>query len=327
VAIATPHHSHAWIAVAAANAGKDIFLEKPLTHTVTEGRAVVEAVRRNKRILQVGTHRRAGAQNRLGCELIRNQRIGQLKTVRVQGRPGLTLEAAPKETAEPVPEGFAWDLWVGPAPFVDYAAAGVHTKRRWNQYSDYSTGEITMTDCHIIDCALWACSPFLKGPVEIEGGMDPEPNISYRVTFHYANGITFICEGVKDGQPASPGVRFEGTEGWVHIDTLRYSMKANPESLKTTVIGPNEVHLPELKHTPPEWRPICEDFIQAVKARRDPICPVEGGHQMTTISNLTWLVATRLKRKLKWDDQKEEFVGDEAANKLLHYAYRKPFSL
>jgi predicted dehydrogenase len=323
VVISTPHHSHAWITVAAARAGKDIYCEKPLTHTNRESRVVVDTVRRYGRILEVGTHRRAGVAQRFGCELVRNQRIGALRKILVLGRPGLTTVPAPVTPALPVPDGFDWDLWLGPAPWTDFC--GVHERRRWNRYWDYSTGEITMTDCHIVDVALWGAKPFLKGPIEIDGAMDPEPTVEYRVTFRYASGVTMVCEG-RSEEPQSKGVKFEGSEGSVFIDALRYHFWTEPANLQHTVIGPDEVHLPDVKRLPNEWRGVSEDFLHAVRTREEPICPVEGGHDMTVISNLIW-IAAHLRRKLTWDDREERFVGDDDANRLLHYSYRSPCTL
>ena len=323
VVIGTPHHAHAFIAVAAAKAGKDIYCEKPLTHTIHESRVVTDTVRRYGRVLQVGTHRRAGMPQRRGVELVRNQRMGKLHTIRVYTRPGLTREAAPVAPTLPVPQGFAWDLWLGPAPWLDFC--GVHQKRTWNLYSDYSTGEITMTDCHILDAIPWAAGQFLQGPIEIEGSHDPEPNVAYRVTFKYANGVNMIVEARAE-QPLSKGVRFEGTEGWVHIDVLNYRMYTDPPTLSTSAIGADGFRLAEMKHYQNEWGACCLDFAQSVKTRAEPLCPVEGGHKMTVLSDLVW-IAPRLGRKLKWDDAAERFIGDDDANRLLHYAYRSPWTL
>ena len=309
--------------MAAARAGKDIYCEKPLTRTPHEGRVVVDTVRRYGRILEVGTHRRAGVAQRFSAELVRNQRIGRLHTMRVDGRRGATTEPAPVAPAQPVPKGFDWDLWLGPAPWADFC--GVHERRRWNSYSDYSTGEITLTDCHIFDGALWAARPFLEGPIEIEGEANPNPGLQYRVTFRYASGVTMICVGGKE-HPLSRGTTFEGTEGWVHNDLLRYSFRTHPKSLQHTVIGPDEVHLKSVRRLHNEWRGLSEDFIHCVKTREEPLCPVEDGHEMSIISQLIW-IAFRLRRKLKWDDKKERFIDDDDANRLLHYAYREPWTL
>ena len=324
VAISTPHHSHAWITVAAAEAGKDIYCEKPLTRWPHENKVVVDAVRRYGRILEVGTHRRAGVAQRFSAELVRNERIGKLHTMRVYGRPGTTTEPCPVWEPRPVPKGFNWDMWVGPAPWIDFC--GVHERRLWNRYSDYSVGEITMTDCHIIDGALWAAEPFLKGPIDIEGQWKPEPHIEYRVTFKYASGVTMICEARSDMQPLSAGTRFEGTDGWVHNDLLRYTFRTHPASLQHATIGPDEVHLPSVRRLHNEWRGVSEDFLYAVRTREEPLCPVEGGARMSIISQLIW-IACKLRRKLKWDWDNDRFIDDDDANKFVFRAYREPWRL
>jgi predicted dehydrogenase len=324
VTIGTPHHTHAVIALAAARAGKHIYCEKPLTHTIRESRAVLDAVKRAGIVLQVGTHRRAHAVNRLAAELVRNQKIGKLHTIRMLTRPGLTREPRPTGGAIPVPDGYAWDLWLGPAPLVDFC--GVHEKRGWNKFSDYSTGEITMTDCHLLDLALWAAEPFLKGPIEIEAAENLSADVAYKETFKYASGVTMTCEGTTQ-QPLSPGIKFEGSEGSVFVDIFRFKIvETQPATLATATFGEKDVRLPEVKWGANEWWACCEDFVRAVRTKTAPLCPVEGGHRMTVLSDLVWLTPL-LKRRVTWDDAKEEFTGDADANKLLHYEYRKPWTL
>lgn len=325
VAIGTVHHMHAIPAIAAAKAGKHIYCEKPLTHTIKESRAVLDAVKKAGVILQVGTHRRAHPTNRLGAELLRNRKLGKIKTIHVGTRPGLTRDARPAapDPAVPMPEDFAWDLWLGPAPFVPFC--DVWQKRKWNQFSDYSTGEITLTDCHIFDWLLWAVGHELKGPIEIEGKNDPQPDVAYRVSFQYANGIPVVVEGTTR-QPLSPGVTVEGEAGSLLMDIFRYKLVTTPATLQTAEFGPTDARLPAVKWGANEWWACCEDFIAAVKTRAEPLCPVEGGHAMTVLSDLVW-IAPRLGRKLKWDDASEQFVGDDEANGLLHYEYRKPWTL
>jgi predicted dehydrogenase len=324
VAISTPHHSHAWLTVAAIKAGKDVYCEKPLTRTIHESRVVLDAVRRYGRILEVGTHRRAGVAQRLTGELVRNRRIGDLKRIHIQNRPGTGTTYSPAMPAQPVPEGLDWDLWLGPAPWTDFCP--VPWRRLWNRYLDYSIGEITLTDCHIIDGALWSAEPFLKGPVKIEGQWKPEPHCEYRVSFDYASGVTVLCEARDDWHPASPGARFEGTKGVVHNDLLRYTMRTEPVSLRNTTIRPDEVHLKSVRRLHNEWMGVSEDFLHCVRTREEPLCPVEGGHAMTVMSQLIW-IASRLQRPLTWDDVSERFVDDDDANTMLHYAYRYPCTL
>jgi len=328
VVIATQHHTHALLTVMAAKAGKDVYVEKPLSRTIYEGRVTSETIRRHDRVLQVGTQRRAQFRARRTCELVRNQRIGKLHTIRtfVHQSP-LSYPPDPVRPAEPAPDGLLWDLFLGPAPWRPYSRAGLRS-------SDFSRGGITVYGTHTIDIAIWGAAPFLKGPVEIEGSWTPasRPGTGYRATFRYANGITLICETAP-----YTGIRFEGTEGWIFVSVYGQTWAAQPASLLHSTIGPDEIHLPYPKGTldnPPQTdflandNPLsfCSDFIQAVKLRSDPIAPVESAHQMTSLCLLVW-IAVLLRRKLVWDMEKEHFVGDDDANQYLHYVYREPWTL
>ncbi|MBM4041203.1 MAG: Gfo/Idh/MocA family oxidoreductase [Planctomycetes bacterium] len=313
VCIATPDHNHAWLAAAALRAGKDVYLEKPLTHTIREGRLLVEEVRRHARVFQVGTQRRAHPRHRLSCELVRNGYIGTLHTIRARLHPGLSFTPAPDFPPDPVPEGYDWDGWLGPAPFVPFSRRMGY----WTGWSNYSHGQVTHMDSHNLDIAVWGAEPFLKGPVEVEPRRDPHEDLDYCVTFTFASGLRLLCEAPK--QLRETGIRFEGTEGWVHVNVYWFTHQAQPASLLDLTLRPGEVHLHAAADN---WG----DFIQAVQTRGDTLCPVGTGHKMTTLCHLIW-IAEYLGRRLRWDTEAERFLGDDEANRLLHYAYREPYHL
>ncbi len=258
VTIATPDHWHAGIAVAAAKAGKDIYCEKPLCLTVADGRAMVEAVKRYGRIFQCGSQRRSSAKCRFSCELVRNGRIGKLQTVRV-GLPGgywVRKGIHDTEEAEPVPQGFSYDLWLGPAPEAPYTYNRCHWNFRWNL--DYSGGNVTDWGAHMIDMAHWGMGTEQTGPVEIEGkGTFPPRSklwnaaTSFEFTCKYANGVTLI---VKSG---GTGCKFEGTDGWVDLEGA-----TSPAALVHENITSGEVHLYESNDHH-------GNFIECVKSRAD----------------------------------------------------------
>jgi predicted dehydrogenase len=319
VHIATPDHWHVILAIEACRHGKDAYCQKPLSLTIREGQAAVEAVRRYGRVLQVGSQQRSDAQFRFACELVRNGRIGRVRTVRVglPTDPGTTVQPV-----MPVPEGLDYDFWLGPAPWAPYTVERVHPQKGygrpgWLRISDYSGGMMTGWGSHHIDIAQWGLGTERTGPIEIEGrGEFPSNGLwdvhgKFRVECRYADGIRMI---IDDGPN---GVRFEGTEGWVFV--TRGSMDAEPKSLLKETLGPGEVHLVKsVNHQ--------ENFIACVRSRQDPVANVEAGHRSATICHLG-NIAMLLERKLRWDPVKELFVGDEEANRLLDRPKREPWQI
>lgn len=315
VSIATPDHWHAIPTVAAAKAGKDIYCEKPMAHIVAEGQAMVNAVRRYNRILQTGSQERSG-HARYACELVLNGRIGKLHTVRTF-LPTDNHQCGTQPTM-PVPEGFDYDTWLGPAPWAPYTEKRCHSNFRWNL--DYSDGELTDRGAHVNDIALWGAGPFLKGPVEIEGhGEFPRDGLwntatSYHIRHRYANSIEWILTS-----EAPRGIKFEGTEGWIFVHIHGAKLEAEPKSVITSVIGPDEIHLHEsLDHH--------LDFLQAVRTRQDPVAPVEAGHKTATFCHIG-NIALLLGRKVVWDPEAEQFINDEQANRMLSRPMRSPWHL
>ena len=313
VVVAVPDHWHALIATAACHAGNDIYSEKPLALTIDQGKALVRTVRQTGRVFQTGTQRRSWAQVRNICELIRNGRIGRLKTVRCSvGANNRFCEATWQP--EPVPEGFDYEMWLGPAPWEPYHPFRCHYAFRF--ILDYSGGQITNNGAHWLDLAQWAIGADGSGPVEVEGQAEWPTTGLYNtatridVTATYAGGEQVRCT------TTGPNCRFEGTEGWIDVDG-----KADPPSLLKAGIGAGEVHLYDtdgLSHM--------DNFLRCVRTRQEPAAPVEIGHRSATVAHLC-NIAMILGRKVKWDPATEHFVGDPEAERMLGRAMRAPWHL
>ena len=321
VQVATPDHWHVLAAVAAAEAGKDVYCEKPLSNTIAEGRALVETVERHGTVFQHGTQLRSLRNVRFACELVRNGRIGELKTVTIGSPPG---QATGPHPPEPVPEWLDYDRWLGPAPEEPYTQWRVKTPEQgqccWYFISDYSlSGWVAGFGVHDIDIAHWGMDAELTGPVEIEGeGVFPDGGLfdtvlTYRLEFQYANGDKIVMTST-DQNPH--GVRFQGTEGWVFT---RGGIEAEPPSLLREEIGPSEIHLYEsMSHE--------QNFLDCVKTRARTLTPVEVAHRSTSTCLLGG-IALKLRRKLHWDPEKERFLDDPEADRFLAYAMRAPWRL
>jgi predicted dehydrogenase len=322
VAIATPDHWHTLPAIAAAKAGKDIFLQKPLTLTIQEGRMLSDTVRRYGRIFQVGSQQRSDSRFRLACELVRNGRIGKLHTVKVGfgTDPPTTLQPP-----MPVPEWLDYDMWLGPAPWATYTEERVHPEKGydrpgWLCISDYGSGMITGWGSHHNDIAQWGMGAEYTGPVEIEGQAEyPKDGLwdvhgAFRIEYTYANGIKLLC---ADTRKNKPGVLFEGADGWVYVD--RGLIDAQPKSLLTSTIKPDEIHLYESNNHK-------ANFLECIKSRAETIAPVEVGHRSCTVC-LLGEIAMRLGRKLKWDPEHERFINDDQANRMISRPMRSPWNL
>ena len=312
VCVSTPDHWHAPIVVAAAKAGKDIYCEKPLSLTVCDGRAMADAVMRYDRVFQCGSQRRSDARCRHSCELVRNERIGKLHTVRV-GLPGghwIRNNAQKTFDPEPIPDGFDYDLWLGQAPWAPYTFNRCHWNWRWNL--DYSGGNVTDWGAHMIDMAHWGMGCDETGPVEVEGkGTFPPPGdlwnaaTAFEFTCTYTNGVKMI---VRSGGPN----RFEGTEGWVEL-----AGKTNPPSLAESVIGRDEIHLYESRSQH-------GNFLDCVRSRQRTAAPVEVAFRTITVAHLG-NIAMLSGRRIRWDPVKEEILDDAGASRLLSRAMREPW--
>jgi myo-inositol 2-dehydrogenase / D-chiro-inositol 1-dehydrogenase len=312
VQIVTPDHWHAIPAIQAAKAGKDIFLQKPLTYTVEEGRALCKAVKQYGRVLQVGSQQRSSRRFRFACELVRNGRIGKVHTVKV----GIGLD--PSTTAQPVmpvPENLDYDMWLGPAPLAPYTEKRVHPQKDygrpgWLRISDYSYGMITGWGSHHLDITQWGLGMEDSGPVAVKGHAEyPQEGLwdvhgKFHIEYTYENGVKVLLAG---NEVYKQGVRFEGSEGWVHVN--RRGISAGPESLLKSVIGANEIHLYKSTNHKANW-------FECIKSREETVAPVENGHRSCTVCNIGH-ISMKLDRGLKWNPKTERFEDDAAANRLL----------
>lgn len=335
VLISTPDHWHAQPAMEAAMAGKDIYLQKPTSLTVEEGRQLVNAVQKNNVILQVGTQQRAMPQFRIAAELVRNGRIGQLHTVKI-GLPG--DPGGPEAPAMPIPKNLNFDMWLGSTPEVPYTEIGVHPQNGygrpgWLRHENYGSGMITGWGQHHYDSAAWGMNTELVGPSSVQAIADfPKSGLwnvhgDFMVKHEYDNGITVLTSG---GYPN--GVRYEGSEGWIFVSRGNYvasnsdpiaqekskkALDASDPMVLESEIGPNETHLYKIDDQHGNW-------LDCIQSRKAPISPVEMGH-MACVVCLISHIAMKIPRKLEWDANREKFINDNEANKLLSRTQRKPY--
>jgi predicted dehydrogenase len=338
VSISTPDHWHAEPILAAALAGKDVYVQKPFAMTIVEGRALSDVLRARKRAFQIGSQQRSDApwpQFRRACELVRNGRIGALQTVEV----GLPTDPAGEEEPDmPVPSNLNYDFWLGSTPMVPYTEKRVHPQKDygrpgWLRIEAYSLGMITGWGSHHVDIAHWGMNTELTGPVEIEGRAEfPRKGLwnvhgPFRVEAKYANGVRMI---MSDKFPN--GVCFRGAEGWIFCSRGDSRVTAtdpgnpggkalaasNPKILEQP-IGPNEVHL--YKSTDHHL-----DWLKSIQSRQPAATSPEQAHRSTSACDLAW-IAMKLGRKLRWDPVKETFPDDPEANALCSRAQRAPYGI
>jgi len=322
VQVASTDQWHVLHALAAVRSGKDVYVEKPLGLSLREILTLRDACHRYGRLFQFGTQQRSMPQFRQACELVRNGRIGSLHTIKVSAPAGFP-ERTKEETyaPAPVPDGFDYEMWLGPAPWAPYTPKRVISPH-WFHISDYSLGYIAGWGIHHIDIAQWGNGTELSGPVEIEGsGVFPSNDglcdnpLNWDVRMKYANGVNMHF--TSDGGPNTHGIRFEGTKGWIHVDRGR--IIAEPASLLQEKLEPGEIHLPvSTNHQ--------RNLIDCVKTRRQPICNIDIAVRSDTVCHLGWL-ALHLGRKLRWDPAKEVFVDDPEANARMTRVMRSPWHL
>jgi predicted dehydrogenase len=332
VMIAAQDHWHALIATAAAAAGKDMYCEKPMGISVEQGQRILRAVRKHKRVFQAGTWQRSQGKFRQACALVRNGYVGKLREIQVSAPgPHYQPKYAGSPDPQPVPAGFDWQMWRGPAPAKPYNPGRVAWPD-WYLIWDYCAGFICNWGVHHLDIAHWGCPAIAQEPCEIEcrgvyrhkGFTD---NIeSWSATFTFASGLKMIF---TDENQQKVGTRFIGDQGWVHID--RAGIWAEPASLLRVVPKAGETHLYETSG-PGEDVAIIQkedgqrtafrdlnhgqDFLNCVRSRKDPISNVDATH-VASYLGLIAEIAARLETRLKWDPKKEKFVGNREANKRL----------
>jgi len=299
VVIATPDHWHAIPCILATQSGKDIYCEKPLTHNIAEGRKIVETVAKHKTIFQTGSQQRSEFSNRfrLAVELVRNGRIGKVKTVRI----GVGGPAKPCDlSTQAVPEGTDWEMWLGPTPERGYnevlCPKGIHKHfPAWRNYQEFAGGQVADMGAHHFDIAQWALDMDESGPVKII----PPENGEKGLKFVYANGVEMIHGGEAD-------CVFVGEKGTIRAS--RGKIESDPVEILKTPIGEKEWHCyPSDNHK--------KNWVECVRSRKQPICTAETGHRSASVCHLC-NIGYRLRKPLTWDPVKEQF-DDADANKLV----------
>ncbi|MBI2422241.1 MAG: Gfo/Idh/MocA family oxidoreductase [Candidatus Hydrogenedentes bacterium] len=332
VIIATPDHWHALHAIHAMEAGKDVYVEKPMTLTIREGRRMVETARKHGRICQAGSQQRSQKANRIACEWVRNGRLGKVHTVHAANYPS-PWECPLGE--EPVPEGLDWDMWCGPTevrPFHKelYLPRVRGQEAGWISYRPYSGGEVTGWGAHGLDQIQWALGMDASGPVEVEPLLDLEPPDDQvhkgprcQVRLRYADGT----EVILDDRGPGGGALFEGALGTLLIDRGRY--EASPE-VDTTPPDASGIHLYDsgAKTLNPveDTEGHIGNWLYCMRTREMPVADVEIGHRSSTACHLV-NIARWTRRKLAWNPVSEQFEGDEEANTYIDRARRAPWVL
>jgi predicted dehydrogenase len=309
VCVTTPDHWHAAIALAAMKAGKDVYVEKPMTLTIEEGKALVEAEKKYGRILQVGSQQRSSAYFRIAANLVRNGLIGEVKEIHC--KLGEFPQPPKKENIVPVPAGFNYDRWLGPTPFFEYSDTRVKASYNggWRCYWEYGSRKFGDWGAHHFDIVQWALDRDNTGPVEfIPKGHDGAPHHHFR----YADGIT-----VWRDTPGGGMVRFVGTKGTVMAS--RKGIETSPVELVRHKFGPNDIQVYESK----DHR---KNFLESIGTRKPTICPATVGHRSGTICQLAG-IAERLGRPIKWDPAAEQITGDKEAAAMQDRPRREGYEM
>ena len=326
VANGTPDHWHALCCIHACQAGKDVYVEKPMTLTIREGRKMVEAVRKYKRVLQAGSQQRSNAANRLGCELIRNGRIGKIKKVIAANYPSPWECGLP---AQPVPKGLDWDMWCGPTQPVPYHI-DIYTPRRqpgWISFRPWSGGEMTGWGAHGLDQVQWALGMDESGPIEVwtEGPKFNPPTYTKPESRGRGNGIcgkpTVFMRYPGDilmelGKGPGGGAIFIGEKGKITINRGRCT--SDPKEIAKEPIKNTDIRLYKSTNH-------MRNFADCIRSRKRPVADVEIGHRSSTVCHLGNIARWLSGRKLTWDPKKEQFIGDDEANTYLDRTRRKPW--
>ncbi|MHC4648285.1 MAG: Gfo/Idh/MocA family protein [Planctomycetota bacterium] len=313
VNIALPDHWHSVPAIMAAEAGLDIHGEKPLSHTLVEGRAMCDAIRQYGRIWQTGSWQRSKENFHRACELVVNERIGKVHRVEVGLGQGFSDYAKTKDQQSPgpPPAELDYDFWLGPAPWAPYCPARVHKNWRW--HLDYGGGRLMDWVGHHVDIAHWGLGFDYTGPVEVEGwGRYPKEGVwnaptDYECTCKYANGVELVMSSTLAG-----GTKWYGDKGWVYVSRGR--LDANPKSVLDDVIGPDETRL---YHS----RDHLQNFLDCIKSRQATITPCEVAHRSASVGHLSQ-IAMWLGRKIRFNPDTEQIIDDPTAAALLGKAMR-----
>jgi len=332
VVVATPHRWHALNSIHAAQAGKDIYCEKPQTYSIPEGRKIVEAVRKYKRVFQTGSQQRSGRSEYTGCMYVRNGALGKLTRVLASNLHSPMVPDYPKQE---IPAGLDWDMWCGPAepPEFNFVIWDNRSNPSWVSIEPFSGGEMTDWGAHGLDMAQWGLGMDESGPEEVwtegepfqsmtstpeaPGGRHRGPRAP-KVLMKYPGDV--IME--LSGGPSNSGVRFIGEKG--SIDVVRGRYKASSPELTAEPLENAKVQLYRSEDHAGNW-------LQCIKERRDPVAHAEVGHRSVTVCHLAniarWVseITGETGEKLRWDAQREQFTNSPEANRFLHRPWRKAY--
>jgi myo-inositol 2-dehydrogenase/D-chiro-inositol 1-dehydrogenase len=337
VIISTPDHWHSQPAIEAALAGKDVYLQKPTSLTLEEGRILSDIVRKKGIILQVGTQQRSSPQFRIAAELVRNGRIGKLHTVKI-GLPG--DPAGPEAATMPVPPNLNYDMWLGSTPWIPYTEIRVHPQKGygrpgWLRQEQFGAGMITGWGQHHYDSAAWGMDTELTGPISVDAvAQFPNSGVwdvhgDFMAKAEYANGITMYTSGAYTN-----GIKYIGTDGWIFVSRGSYSatasdpvsksksakaLDASDPNILTSEIGINEIHLYKSNEQHGNW-------LECIESKEEPISPVEIGHRACSVCLITY-ISMKLERKLNWNPDTERFTNDDEANAMLSRSQRLPYGV
>ncbi len=331
--IATPDHAHAITTLEMLRHGKDCYTEKPLTRTIAEGRAISDAVKRYGRVLQTGSHERSNKKSRYVADVVRNGYLGKIEKIEVTMPVTSHKPIAPQKPTEP-PAELDYDLWLGPAPYKPYFYSdetsfyykGKHYERChfWFRYQlDYATGEMSDRGAHILDLVQMILDKDTSGPVEISatGKQNDDSEfdtfMKYEFALKYDNGV--VVSGNSEGDDSNRGLKIYGENGWINVHIHGCDLTASDPKLLNIEFKPSDSTVGRvLSHH--------DNFYDAVRNRSDTVANAETGHRTASVCHIA-TIAMELGRPLKWDPVAERFIGDEDANRYLHYGYRSPWTL
>jgi myo-inositol 2-dehydrogenase/D-chiro-inositol 1-dehydrogenase len=334
VVISTPDHWHAQLVAAAVLAGKDVYVQKPFTMTVAEGKLLRDLVARTGRIVQVGSQQRSTPQFRLACELVRSGRIGQVRRVEI----GLPVDPTqPDDPRQPVPPNLQYDEWLGSTPQVYYTEQRVHPQKGysrpgWLRNESFCLGMITGWGSHHYDTMHWALDTELSGPGRVEARADFPHNKIWNVHGAYRIDLTYpgdVRVSVSDKHPN--GLKFIGTEGWIWVTREGQTTASDPSSPGTALppldasdhrlLAPDglSVQLPRSDEHHRNW-------LESIRSRREPIAPARIAHRSGSACIVSW-IAMKLGRPVNWDVRAEKFVNDSQADALLARHERSPYGV
>jgi predicted dehydrogenase len=323
VYIATPDHWHTPASVYAAKAGKDVYSEKPVTLTVAQGQVLCATMKRYGRIYQSGTQVRSSDRLRHACELVRNGKIGKTIGLEIVLPNSRGVEEQNRKAGlpriEPIPDGFDYDMWLGPAPWVPYRG-GCFWDWRWR--SDYAAGYISDWGTHLLDFAQWMLGTDGSGPTGVEGkgermaGGFWDVFSKYEVEYTYANGVKVTVKEVVQGDA---GLKVTGSEGWFFYSWNSQSIAAGSADYQQVKINPDEIHLYRSNNH-------VDNFLSCVRSRQPTISPAEVGHRSASLCHLA-VIAMDVGKRLNWDPVAERFGNSDEANRMLTRSMRSPWHL